>query len=332
MYKSVLENPLCLECFELQHILEYAGNSSNSTRNNRVVTRMKQGLQLYNDKFLSDLRFFIPEDGKFTITADHVLTLLHAISDYSKQKLYAAPAAKLQTWHQPKAVKTVPLPCQEVFGKPSTYEGPSNTDFNWGTLKDFSLPIFDACMESVEAKYKLIIHLPAVVCSSNIGINEFLDDLTLRKMLFINTHYNKDLPELHEIEKKTVEHKSLEWQNGIRIRLTGSNIKDIATRVKDFENLAASIRRKKDMDISFIPAVHTKRRICTAVVYSKKSTVCSSKNWLGNTSFLPVYCRISRWSYQVRRRLHAVGNKMYFQSKEYPTNRIMPKKSEILFS
>ncbi|GBL72402.1 hypothetical protein AVEN_115329-1 [Araneus ventricosus] len=49
----------------------------------------------------------------------HVFTLLHAISDYSKQKLYAAPTAKLQTWHQPKAVKTVPLPCQEVFGKPT---------------------------------------------------------------------------------------------------------------------------------------------------------------------------------------------------------------------
>ncbi|GBO26208.1 hypothetical protein AVEN_90191-1 [Araneus ventricosus] len=31
---------------------------------------MKQGLELYNDKFLSDLRFVIPEDGKFTITAD----------------------------------------------------------------------------------------------------------------------------------------------------------------------------------------------------------------------------------------------------------------------
>ncbi|GBN59129.1 hypothetical protein AVEN_261862-1 [Araneus ventricosus] len=51
----------------------------------------------------------------------HVFTLLNAISDYSKQKLYAAPTAKLQTWHQPKAVKTVPLPPQEVFGKPSTY-------------------------------------------------------------------------------------------------------------------------------------------------------------------------------------------------------------------
>ncbi|GBN62936.1 hypothetical protein AVEN_215834-1 [Araneus ventricosus] len=294
MYKSVLENPLCLEGFELQHILEYPENFSNSTGNNSVVTRMKQGLELYNDKFLSDLRFVIPEDGKFTITADvraamkkrvkyqpvsevqtdykvlqaqctcavgvvpayckHVFTLLHAISDYSKQKLYAAPTAKLQTWHQPKAVKTVPLPCQEVFGKPSTYEGPSNTNFNWGALKDFSLPIFDACMESVEAKYKLTIPLPAVACS-NIGINEFPDDLTLRKMLFINMHYSKDLSELHEIEKKTVEQKSLEWQNGRKIHLTGSNIKDIATRVKDFENLAASIRRKKDMDISFIPAV-----------------------------------------------------------------------------
>ncbi|GBN52829.1 hypothetical protein AVEN_82328-1 [Araneus ventricosus] len=70
MYKSVLENPLCLEGFELQHILEYAENFSNSTGNNSVVTRMKQGLELYNDKFLSDLRFVIPEDGKFTITAD----------------------------------------------------------------------------------------------------------------------------------------------------------------------------------------------------------------------------------------------------------------------
>ncbi|GBO45651.1 hypothetical protein AVEN_222198-1 [Araneus ventricosus] len=165
----------------------------------------------------------------------HVFTLLHAISDYSKQKLYAAPTAKLQTWHQPKAVKTVPLPCQEVFGKPSTYEGPSNTNFNWGALKDVSLPIFDACMESMEAKYKLTIPLPAVACS-NIGINEFPDDLTLRKMLFINMHYSKDLSELHEIErkkKKTVEQKSLEWKNGRKIRLTGSNIKDIATRVKD---------------------------------------------------------------------------------------------------
>ncbi|GBO26209.1 hypothetical protein AVEN_90192-1 [Araneus ventricosus] len=112
-------------------------------------------------------------------------------------------------------------------------------------------------MESVEAKYKLTIPLPAVACS-NIGINEFPDDLTLRRMLFINMHYSEDLSELHEIEKKkkkTVEQKSLEWQNGRKIRLTGSNIKDIATRVKDFENLAASIRRKKNMDISFIPAV-----------------------------------------------------------------------------
>ncbi|CAL1282669.1 unnamed protein product [Larinioides sclopetarius] len=158
---------------------------------------MKQGLELYNDKFLSDLRFVIPEYDKFTITADvlqaqctcaigavpayckHVFTLLHAISDYSKQKLYAAPTAKLQTWHQPKAIKTVPLQSEEVFGKPSTYEGPSNSDFKWGALKDASLPIFDASMESVEAKYKLTIPLPAVVCSCNTGIHEFPDYLTL---------------------------------------------------------------------------------------------------------------------------------------------------------
>ncbi|GBN63604.1 hypothetical protein AVEN_88732-1 [Araneus ventricosus] len=186
MYKSVLENPLRLEGFELQHILEYAENFSNSTGNNSVVTRMKQGLELYNDKFLSDLMFVIPEDGKFTIIADvraamekrvkcqpvsevqtdcftstmhmrcwggscilqaRVHSFACHIRLHSKQKLYSAPTAKLQTWHQSKAVKTVPLPCQEVFGKPSTYEGPSNTNFNWGALKDFSLPIFEACME-----------------------------------------------------------------------------------------------------------------------------------------------------------------------------------------
>ncbi|GBM22496.1 hypothetical protein AVEN_183935-1 [Araneus ventricosus] len=181
-------------------------NLSVTLSNYIVVTRMKQGLELYNDKFLSDLKFVIPEDGKFTITADVRAAMkekvkyqpvskvqtdckvgftstmymrcwggscilqarVHSFA-YSKQKLYAAPTTKLQTWHQPKTVKTVPLPCQEVFGKPSTYEGPSNTDFNWGALKDFSLPIFYAFMESVEAKYKLRIPLRAVVCRATLA-------------------------------------------------------------------------------------------------------------------------------------------------------------------
>ncbi|GBO05913.1 hypothetical protein AVEN_137807-1 [Araneus ventricosus] len=89
MYKSVLENPLCLEGFELQHILEYAEIFSYSTGNNSVATRMKQGLELYNDKFLSDLRFVIPEDGKFTITA--------VVRAAMKKRVKYQPVSKLQT-------------------------------------------------------------------------------------------------------------------------------------------------------------------------------------------------------------------------------------------
>ncbi|GBN25080.1 hypothetical protein AVEN_77992-1 [Araneus ventricosus] len=63
-------------------------------------------------------------------------------------------------------------------------------------------------MGSPGAKYKLTIPLPAVVCGSNIGINELRDYLTLRKMVFIKTHYNQDLSELHEIGKKKKKKKT----------------------------------------------------------------------------------------------------------------------------
>ncbi|KAF8785810.1 hypothetical protein HNY73_011314 [Argiope bruennichi] len=135
-----------------------------------VTSKSKQGGRLMNKikKYLLVLKAECTcAVGAAPAYCKHVFSVLHSISDYSKQKMHSAPTAKLQTWHQPKALKTVPLPCKEVFWKPVTYDGLSNTEFNWKALTDFSLPIFDACIELVEAKYQLAITLPAAICSSN---------------------------------------------------------------------------------------------------------------------------------------------------------------------
>ncbi|GBN02147.1 hypothetical protein AVEN_150585-1, partial [Araneus ventricosus] len=50
---------------------------------------MKQGLELYNEKFLSDLRFVIAADGKFTITAD--------VQTATKKRVKYQPVSEVQT-------------------------------------------------------------------------------------------------------------------------------------------------------------------------------------------------------------------------------------------
>ncbi|XP_042913025.1 uncharacterized protein [Parasteatoda tepidariorum] len=286
MASSIVDKPLYLVDFTSFSILEYAEHFPALTGNTSVVTKIKKGSMMFNEKFVSKISFVedienqsfeifatvkaemkkkVVYNSKVKISSDckiltaccsckagkepsgckHVFALLHAVEDYSKTELYAAPTERLQIWHQPKPIKLQPKRASEVFGKNVVCEL-KNKDFNWGALKDFNIALFKCTNVSEVLMYIRTIPLPAVAfagdSSSVIGTNSIK---TMEDLILFHQHYIHTIEFMTDMEKKTMRQDSDEWMQ-LRLKyITSTSVHSILVRRSDFERLAENIFNKK---------------------------------------------------------------------------------------
>ncbi|GFT77980.1 SWIM-type domain-containing protein [Trichonephila clavipes] len=187
----------------------------------------------------------------------HVFAVLYAIEDYSCKEMYSTSTERLQTWHQPKPCKTLPLSSNQTFGKShnETKKIKIDEEFKCECLDNFNLPCTLALANRDEVKLNLIIGLPAAVCSKKVPIN--MPQLLLDEIVCFHKHYCNDISELLNIERQTTGQNCScsVWRNHRKIRLTASDVKQIVARKSDFPALASNIYVNKNKDLTAIRAV-----------------------------------------------------------------------------
>ncbi|GFX55602.1 SWIM-type domain-containing protein [Trichonephila clavipes] len=68
------------------------------------------------DRWINNAKCTCPAGGSPAF-CKHVFAVLYAIEDYSCKEMYSTSTERLQTWHQPKPCKTLPLSSNQTFGK-----------------------------------------------------------------------------------------------------------------------------------------------------------------------------------------------------------------------
>ncbi|GFT50887.1 SWIM-type domain-containing protein [Nephila pilipes] len=132
MADSTESRPLILKAFSVMDIYKYSERFSKQAGNRSILTKLRKGLKLFQNKFASSISFSEPEfqgNGYFTILnarctcpaerapafCKHTFSLLHAIDDYIRKEMFSAPSERLQTWHQPNPTKKDPTKASQLF-------------------------------------------------------------------------------------------------------------------------------------------------------------------------------------------------------------------------
>ncbi|XP_054709245.1 uncharacterized protein LOC129218950 [Uloborus diversus] len=294
MASSIVDKPLHLVNFTNFSIMEYAEQFPALTGNNSVITKIKKGSLLFNEKFVSRIFFLEP-------TADNSFFEISAVvkAEMKKKETYTAkvrisPECKVLNANCTCKAGAEPSGCKHVFAllhavedysTKELYAAPTerlqswhqpksvtlkpekasdvfkanmqlkNTTFNWSALKDTNIALMRCCNDSVEVLYSRTIPLPAIAFAGTSSVIDESNFKTKAEELTFHKHYVYTINSMVELEKKTMLQNSDEWRNMRLKYITGSSVHSVLTRKADFEKLAESIFHDKKRDLSRIAAV-----------------------------------------------------------------------------
>ncbi|CAF2150816.1 unnamed protein product [Rotaria magnacalcarata] len=203
----------------------------------------------------------------------HLAALSFALVDYDQNKLYEACTQRLQQWHQPTRKSSNPVPLLNIrftrlhhnrneeknlkyskFFANYTYAPKASTTLNQLLIK------YD--QQSSAAAFFLLpgedknsfISLPARIIGAVPNSLDFILNSLMLK-------YYKDHVYLLPIQISNLEQitrgqsSSDQWHEARKLRISSTNVYDIAVQAKDFKKLAKSILDNQSKDLSFIPAM-----------------------------------------------------------------------------
>ncbi|RUS73517.1 hypothetical protein EGW08_018732 [Elysia chlorotica] len=172
---------------------------------------------------------------------------------FSRRELFSAPTEKLQTWHQPRAVKVSPKKFNTASNSVTAEPDVQSAKVNLMALSGLhqTMPIFSVVsgtgsgLLADEIFYDKTIALPLDSISSSISpiLPDYLDSDTV---FTYHQHVRKPLLELQMLEKETMSQSTPKWHQEREKRITASRVHEVL-KTTDPHKLCEQIFTKKDL-------------------------------------------------------------------------------------